>query len=80
MEPWMRRFAGPRSMGSDELDGGYDVVVVLQEPRPILRADEVRDRINLTLLLSAVAVATAGWFWLLAKIGEYFFDLLIAIP
>ena len=31
-------------MGSDELDGGYDVVVVLQEPRPTLRADEVRDR------------------------------------
>lgn len=67
-------------MGSDELDGGYDVVVVLQEPRPILRADEVRDRVNLTLLLSVVAVATAGWFWLLAKIAEYFFDLLIAIP
>jgi len=67
-------------MGSDEFDGGYDVVVVLQEPRPSLRADEVRDRITLTLLLSVVAVATAGWFWFLAKIAEYLFDLLIATP
>jgi hypothetical protein len=64
-------------MGSDELDGGYDVVVVLQEPRPILRADEVRDRINLVLLLSVVAGATAGWFWLLARIAEYLFGLFI---
>ena len=61
-------------MGGDELDGGYDVVVVLQEPRPTLRADEVRDRINLVLLLSVVAGATAGWFWLLARIAEYLFE------
>lgn len=74
----MSRFAGPLLTGSDEFDGGYDVVVVLHEPR--LRPDEVRDRINLTLLLSAAAVATAGWFWFLAKIFEYFFDLLIATP
>jgi len=67
-------------MRSDELDGGYDVVVVLQEPRPSLRADEVRDRITLTLLLSVVAVATAGWFWFLAKIAAYFFEFLIATP
>ena len=67
-------------MRSDELDGGYDVVVVLQEPRPSLRADEVRDRITLTLLLSVVAMATAGWFWFLAKLATYFFELLIATP
>ena len=67
-------------MRSDELDGGYDVVVVLQEPRPSLRADEVRDRITLTLLLSVVAMATAGWFWFLAKLAAYFFELLIATP
>jgi len=55
-------------------------VLVLQEPRPSLKADEVRDRINLTLLLSVVAVATAGWFWFLARIAEYFFELLIGNP
>lgn len=71
---------GPRSMRSDELDAGYDVVVVLQEPRPSLRADEVRDRISLTLLFSVVAVATAGWFWLLTRIAGYFFELLTATP
>jgi hypothetical protein len=67
-------------MRSDELDAGYDVVVVLQEPRPSLRADEVRDRISLTLLFSVVAVATAGWFWLLTRIAGYFFELLTATP
>jgi hypothetical protein len=67
-------------MGSDEFDGGYDVVVVLQEPRPSLRADEVRDRINLTLLLAVVVVATAGWFRFLAKIAEYLFELLTGTP
>jgi hypothetical protein len=64
-------------MGSDELDGGYDVVVVLQEPRPTLRADGVRDRINLTLLLAASVSATAGWLWLLARTGAYVLELLI---
>ena len=64
-------------MGSDQLDGGYDVVVVLQEPRPTLGADEARGRINLVLLLSVVAVATVGWFWLLARIAEYLFGLFI---
>jgi hypothetical protein len=64
-------------MGSDELDGGYDVVVVLQEPRPTLRADGVRDRINVTLLLAAIAGATAGWLWLLARTAEYVFQFLI---
>jgi hypothetical protein len=27
------------------------------------------------LLLSVVAGATAGWFWLLARIAEYLFEL-----
>jgi hypothetical protein len=64
-------------MGSDELDRGYDVVVVLQEPRATLRADGVRDRINVTLLLAAIASATAGWLWLLARTAEYVFELLM---
>jgi hypothetical protein len=57
-------------MTSGELEPAYEVVLVLEEPRPTFAVEELRDRINLTVFSIAALIATAGWFWFLLKIAD----------
>jgi hypothetical protein len=57
-------------MTSTELEPAYEVVVVLEEPRPTFAVEEIRDRINLAVFSIAALIATAGWLWFLLKIAD----------